>query len=438
VIRYGRETQLTQGLGGRILTNRNVWSSDGHHIVYDTRSGAAGERFNGTRIEMINIQTRETRLLYETRCGADCGVVTWHPSEPLVAFILGPEHPTPDWTYGPSRRQGVVVDVRTPGVADLLDARDLTTPFTPGALRGGSHVHIWHPQGDWISFTYEDEIIRTLNETGLAHDVHTRTIGVSITGTPITVSRGHPRNHDGTAFSFVAVRTTANPRPGSDDVTRAVEESWIGTNGYRHSNGQRQHRALAFQGTVLGHHGQQFPELFAVDIPDVPLTPGNLPLEGTTTRMPAPPRGCAQRRISFTESHRFPGLSGPRHWVHSSPDGSQIGFLKRDETGTVQFWTASPSSNQIRQVTTNPVSVASAFTWHPNGRHVAFVMDNSVCVTDTETGITTRITERTDDLLAPRPEACVFSPDGSRIAFVRIEPRDPDSSTQIWIVDVEC
>ena len=44
-------------------------------------------------------------------------------------------------------------------------------------------------------------------------------------------------------------------------------------------------------------------------------------------------------------------------------------------------------------------------------------MDGSVCVTDVATGATTRLTPRTANV--PRPEACVFSPDGRRIAFVR-------------------
>src|SRR5438105_4667986 len=133
------ETPLTRGPGGRILTNCNVWSPDGQWIAYDTRSDAAGEKFDGTRIEMVRADTGEIRTLYESKHGANCGVVTWHPKEMKVAFILGPEHPTAEWSYGPSRRQNVIVEVDRPGSAVNLDARDLTPPFTPGALRGGSH-----------------------------------------------------------------------------------------------------------------------------------------------------------------------------------------------------------------------------------------------------------------------------------------------------------
>jgi hypothetical protein len=61
-------------------------------------------------------------------------------------------------------------------------------------------------------------------------------------------------------------------------------------------------------------------------------------------------------------------------------------------------------------------------------------MDNSVCTTDVTTGATIRLTSRSDD--APRPEACVFSPDGSKIAFVRHLPDGEKSYNQICTVEV--
>ena len=151
---FGEERQLTRAEHGHILTNTGVWSPDGEWIVYDVRSDAAGDLFDGGRIEMIHVRSGEVRVLHTAKNGARCGVATFHPREPKVAFILGPENPTPDWQYGPTHRQGVIVDCTTPGVSRNLDARNLTPPFTPGALRGGSHVHVWDAAGDWISFTF--------------------------------------------------------------------------------------------------------------------------------------------------------------------------------------------------------------------------------------------------------------------------------------------
>jgi len=46
-------------------------------------------------------------------------------------------------------------------------------------------------------------------------------------------------------------------------------------------------------------------------------------------------------------------------------------------------------------------------------------MDGSACLTDTATGYPRRLTRRINDPDAPRPEACVVSPDGARVTYVR-------------------
>lgn len=428
------ERQITHGPGGRILTNIGVWSPDGAWIVYDTRSDAAGEVFDGTRIEMVNVQSGEVRVLYEARNGAGCGVATFHPRESRVVFILGPENPTPDWSYGMSRRQGVIVQVDRPGVSVNLDARDLTPPFTPGALRGGSHVHVWDPAGDWVSFTYEDQFLTRHTVETADQEVNLRNVGVSVPGHPVRVSKQHPRNHDGEYFTVVVTRTIANPRPGSDEIKKAFEEGWVGTNGYVRADGSRQRRALTFQGHVVTTAGTTISEVFVAELPDDLTTAGDGPLAGTETRRSCPPRGVTQRRVTFTAERPFPGLQGTRHWLRASPDGSRIAFLMKDDAGVIQLWTVSPNGGAATQVTRNPWPIASAFTWSPDGRWLAHVMDRSVCVTDTTTGQTRRLTEPPAVDQAPRPEACVFSPDGRSIAYVRRVPSHAQPANHIFVV----
>ena len=106
----------------------------------------------------------------------------------------------------------------------------------------------------------------------------------------------------------------------------------------------------------------------------------------------------------------------------------------KDDAGVVQLWTVSPNGGPVRQVTTNPWPIASTFTWSPDGRQIAHVMDNSVCVTDATSGKTLRLTPRTDDASAPRPEACVFSPDGRSVAFMRRLPSPRELANQICVV----
>ncbi len=418
------EQQLTHAPHGHILTNTRVWSPDGRWIVYDVRSDEAGSLFDGTRIEAVNVDSGEVKLLYESKHGAHCGIATWHPREMKIVFVLGPENPTPGWQYSASHRQGVTVDFAQPGVAQNLDACDLTPPFTAGSLRGGSHVHVWDAAGDWLSFTYNDALV----ESDL------RDVCVAIPARPVQVSKSQPRNHDGNYFCVLVTRTTPHPKPGSDEISRACEEAWIGTNGYVRSDGTRQKRALAFQGSVVTTNGETISEVFAADLPENLTQPGDGPLAGTSERRPYPPKGVTQRRLTFTAERKFQGLQGPRHWLRGSPDGSRIAFLMKDDAGIVQFWTISTNGGTPVQLTHNPWPVAAAFSWSPDGRRLACVMDNSVFVTDTATGQSRRVTARTADVTAPRPEACVFSPDGNQIAFVRREQTGDGEANQICVV----
>ena len=449
------ERQVTCAAHGHMLTNAGVWSPDSRWIVYDTRSTPDGSVFDGTRIERVEVDSGRIELLYESRNGACCGVVTASPVDDRVVFILGPEHPAADWQYGPAHRQGVVVRASQPGVIEPLDARDIVPPFTAGALRGGSHVHVYSPDGRLVSFTFEDAVLDAPPAAGVALDVprekNLRGIGVSVCGRPVQVPRTHERNHDGTAFTVLVTRLTDDPTPGSDELCKAFEEAWIGTHGYLRPDGTRQRYALAFQGHVVVHDAvssglRTVSEVFVCDLPDDPaacMMAGDRPLAGTPTFRPSPPRGVTQRRLTFTADRSYPGIDGPRHWLRSSPDGSRIACLMRDESGTVQIFTVSPTGGEPVQVTHDAWSVASSFSWSPDGRRIAYVADASGCVVDVASGASTRLTDRT--IAAPlRPEACVFSPDGRRIAFMRSvaghsTPRGESGAAvhnQIFVVDV--
>jgi hypothetical protein len=424
------DRQVTCADHGHMLTNSAVWSPDSRWIVYDTRSTPDGSVFDGTRIERVEVESGRIELLYESRNGACCGVVTASPVDDRVVFIVGPEHPTADWRYGPAHRQGVVVRTTQPGVIQRLDARDLVPPFTAGALRGGSHVHVVSPDGLLVSFTYEDAVLdgppAAAATAGSPREKTLRGVGVSVCGMPVQVPRTHERNHDGTAFTVLVTRLTDEPIPGSDEISKAFEEAWVGTHGYLRPDGTRQRYALAFQGHVVVHDAalgglRTTSEVFVCDLPDDPaslMTEGDRPLAGTPTSRPSPPRGVSQRRLTFTADRGHPGIDGPRHWLRSSPDGSRIAFLMRDDLGIVQLFTVSPNGGRPVQVTRDEWHVASSFTWSPDGRQIAYVADSSVFIVDVASGASTRLTDRLVAALL-RSEACVFSPDGRRIAFMR-------------------
>ena len=427
--------QITAAPHGHVLTNCGVWSADSRWIVYDVRSSPDGATFDGTRIERVDVETGRVEVLYESRDGACCGVVTASPTDDRVVFILGPERPTAEWSYAAARRQGVVVRTTHPGGAEPLDARDLVPPFTAGALRGGSHVHVFAPDGAAVSFTYEDDV---LERAAPPAERSLRAVGVSVCGRPTVVPQRHPRNQPGSSFSVLVTRLVDHPRPGSNEIMKAFEEAWIGTDGYVRRDGSRQRRALAFQGHVVTESGQTISEVFVVDLPDDLgglMVAGDGPLAGTATTRPAPPRGVRQRRLTFTAARRHPGVQGPRHWLRSSPDGSRIGVLMRDDGGVAQFFTVSPEGGELRQVTRGAAGIETAFTWSPDGRSIACGIDGSIGLVNVETGEWTRLTPPIHDDSAPRPEACVISPDGRRIAYARCVPGTEGVFNQVFVVD---
>lgn len=429
--RFCPARQLTHGPRDHVLTNVNVFSPDSHWIVYDTRS-AQGERFDCDRIERVNVETGEVQGVYEARAGAKCGVATYDTRLDRIAFILGPDASDPDFTYGPARRQGKVVDLSTKNAWNL-DARDITPPYTPGALRGGTHVHVFSPDGTRVSSTYEDHVLDQPGPPGRQHNQ--RNVAVSVLGRPVKVPAGR-HAHDGESFSVVVTETVDHPRPGSDEISRAYEEGWIGRARYVKSDGTRQKHALAFQGDVVLADGQTIAEVFVVDLPDDLTTARpRRPIEGTPTTRPAPPAGCSQRRLTFTGNEKYPGIAGPRHWLRCAPDGSNVAYLAKDERGRAQLHLAWPNGGTRRLTNCTP-PVASAFTWCANGRLIAHHRTGSVCITDITTGDTFRLTRPAAVL--PRPTACVFSPDGRWIAYVLPTPcpttaRDVD---QIWLVEL--
>jgi len=127
-------------------------------------------------------------------------------------------------------------------------------------------------------------------------------------------------------------------------------------------------------------------------------------------------------------------LQGPRHWLRSSPDGAQIAFLMRDDDGVVQLWKVSPLGGEPVLVTRYSFDIASAFSWSPDGKSLAYVADGSIFVTDVAAGSSRRLTPRRDAALAPRPEACVFSPAGRQIAYVRPVEQNGQLWNQVFVV----
>ncbi|HAT7568080.1 TPA: DUF3748 domain-containing protein [Citrobacter werkmanii] len=393
------------------LTNLNTWTPDSNWLVFDVRP--SGASFTGETIERVNVHTGELEVIYRATQGAHVGVVTVHPKSEKYVFIHGPENPDETWDYNFHHRRGVIV---SQAEVTNLDAMDITAPYTPGALRGGSHVHVFSPSGEFVSFTYNDHV---LHERSPALDL--RNVGVAAPYGPVSVSTQHPREYSGSRWCVLVSQTTPAPKPGSDEINRAYEEGWVGDS------------TLAFIGDTLSVTGEKVPELFIVDLPQNESgwkQPGDAPLEGTEATMPAPPSGIHQRRLTFTHERAFPGLvNQPRHWVRSNPQASEIAFLMRDNHGVVQLWLIPPQGGEPRQLTRCATSIQSAFNWHPSGKWLGFVLENRIACCDAQTGEIDFLTDRHGN--PPSADAVVFSPDGRRVAWME----DVEGFRQLWMTE---
>ena len=107
----------------------------------------------------------------------------------------------------------------------------------------------------------------------------------------------------------------------------------------------------------------------------------------------------------------------------------------RDDSGVVQLFSVSPLGGTPAQVTHDSWDVASAFTWSPDGSRIAYVADASVMTVDVDSGVSRRLTHPTPGTTAPRPEACVYSPDGRHVAFLRTLPSPAGDVNHIFVAD---
>jgi dipeptidyl aminopeptidase/acylaminoacyl peptidase len=435
---YFKEIQLTKDSGyHHDLDNNDNFSPDGKWLVYDTRTDSGGIA-ESSKIEKVNVESGEKQLLFEVKdnqiWGPGVGAASYSSKENAVVFIHGLAASTKENPYQQWRRTGVIVYESSPGIPVYMDARDITFPFTPGALRGGTHRHEWNGDGQWIGFTYNDAILKALEDaTGKKRNL--RTIGVSKRIKPVLVAKNE-EHVSGDWFSVLVVRVVPEPAPGTDEISHAASDSWVGINGYVRRDGNKQ-LARAFIGTVKDESGNEVNEVFTVDIPEDITQPGIYgPLEGTQDDFPMPPKGTIQRRLTFTANTRYPGCRGI---VRASPDGSSIAFIAKDKNGIEQVFLISPNGGEAEQLTEHHSDVTGSVRWHPDGKHVSYVWNGSIVLCKAgEEPFSKRILALTDST-SPAPSNTVWSPDGNTIAYNRLikSGENGNAMQQIFLVKMK-
>jgi hypothetical protein len=427
--------QVSNKLQDHEMDNNHNFSPDDQWIVYDTRPKPGGIGIND-RIEKISSVTGKIKVIYQVtdpnKYGPGVGAVSYHPTENKVIFIHGLPPASKKRPYAMHRRLGRIVDESKEDTSYWMDSRDIVAPFVPGALRGGTHRHQWSGDGNWLGYTYNDAIMVSLEkETGEVHNL--RTVGVSKrTGKSPEITSSEGENYQGEWYSVLVVSVVPDPKPGSNEISKAYSDWWIGKNGYQKEDGSRQ-RARAFLGDLLTEDGKEITEVFIVDIPENINIPGNTgPLEGTSTAMPSPPEGAITRRLTFTEGKRFPGVDkNIRHWVTSSADGEFISYLARDEKGITQVFVVPVNGGKTRQVSNHPAAVQGTVRWHPKIREFAYVSDNRIYVNGLDQEGNPGKAIPISPQYESAPFALNYSNDGEKIAF----NKDVAGYTQIFIAE---
>ena len=348
--------QLTFGAYGHTLHHQQVISPDGQWIVYDTRNedSAIGTT---SRIERVHIESKAVEVLYETSnasaYGPGVGAVTYSPNEDKVLFIHGLNNASEQFPYAMDRRSGVGIDCCFPQQPIHFDARQVEKPFIKGALRGGTHSHSWHRNGQLISFTYNDEV---LSQQGITNE---RTVGVMFPKA-VKVELENDSNFSGQYFSVLLTDIVRQAEFGSDQIEKAFDECWIGET-----------NQIAFQGWVREEDGQQKTEIFIATIDFNRLTDCELGNESTYP--------CVSNAVELKRVTRTPkGVSTFRYWLRSSVDGKFIYFLMDDAFGVCNIHQLSVENGEIKPITTHDTSIYSPFNVSKDGQQFVYFCGNNL------------------------------------------------------------
>ena len=474
---YPKEIQLTTSKEcNKIVSNAYAFDSNSEHICFDIRSHLGGHVFDGDRIQVVNIQTKEVKTVLQTVNEAKCGVALFHPfDENILCCIVGPQHPTKEWDYAAHHRRGYVVDLNDSAQRETngkqisrqssnLEARDLISPFTKGALRGGTHVHAFSPDGALVSMTYEDAILADSKDENVSKR-NARNIAVTIHEDIVKIDKSRNDRNVSGGFTVCVTETTPDPKRGSDEISRAYEDCWMDS------------RTLSFLGDCRDEKGDILTELFVVELPrDVEKLKEDDDdddnggggeeekekrlLQGTLTSYPKPPKSVKQRRVT-----RSSGCQGSvRFWPRANPaDPNTICILLRDddksdddENATSRESSSSASSSSGFQLhlvdaTTGAIEklsslrdgehVNSAFSWSPNGAFICFATSANRIARTFASGerkgqteyLTPPMTTTNANII--RPECVCVSPNGKYVCFVKTIVED--GVNQIFVLELD-
>lgn len=385
--------QLTFEAYGHTLHHTQIQSANGTYLVYDTRNDDTkiGET---NKIEVLHLETQNTQNIYtcvpSTIYGPGVGAATFAPHALKMLFIHGIKNANAHKPYGMTRRTGVAIELEHLQQPIYMDARNVYAPFTPGALRGGTHSHSWHATGELISFTYNDFILEQTTASDADKDL--RVVGVMFPKKVEVFKDEAGENNSGEMFSVIVSQVKNTATPGSDEIEKAFDECWLGNQ-----------RKLAFQGHVRTLDNNLQTEIFVVNLPTDLTQVGEHLLEGTVTTRCGVPKGVTQRRITHTPQ----GISTFRHWLRSNAAGTVVYFLMEDEVGVTQLHEVEVLSGVIKQLSFHTFSIHSPFNVDATNQFAVYFVETKLVVLNLENATTRVLFESTSDIeLTGIPHFC--------------------------------
>jgi len=379
--------QITRAPYGHDLDNNDNFTPGGRFVVYDTRETLGPGIEHSTRIELLDLETGEARVLYdvgEYRMGADAapgaGAVSLSPDGQEAAFIHGPplDQVEARGPYAKTNRNGAMVRLDASGVLHWLDHRDVANDrdTLPGAHRGGTHRHEYSRDGARIGFTYDDHLVRA----------HGRTIGYM---------EPHPKAPGGASHYFaVLVRTVPDAEAKPGDITLALGDSWVDAAGTQR----------AFIGTVVEEDGTRQQSLFVADVPkSVDITTAD---SGGPDRYPSPPEGITIRRLTHGWADGI---------VRGSYDGQRVAYYGKDAEGVRQLFVINADGTGERQVTSLKEDAKEGLRWHPSGEALLAISGGDIfaaSLREENFGAVRWLTQ------GGEYSKLVVSPDGSTLLFI--------------------
>jgi len=143
-------------------------------------------------------------------------------------------------------------------------------------------------------------------------------------------------------------------------------------------------------------------------------------VQGETHPVPNPawfPKGAQQQLWIVAANGGDPRLLGEGHSPAVSPDGKQLAYVVKGQVWSMRLDDANAKPQQLLQTRGS----AQNLRWSPDGAHLAFVSDRDdhsfIAVYSVASGTVTYLDPSTD--LDTNP---TWSPDSTRVAFLRIPP----------------